>query len=132
MNNSLKFRVWDKINKKWACIYNLLLLREEENKYYFISNFENRFVFNRNTELVDKTGREIYEGDILLFNNLREECEEENIIGEIKYISGGFKFLYLVRGLKEYMDLGQYLDLNNKLSDFQIIGNTFENADLIK
>lgn len=122
-----KFRFWCKgtsENKNfskegWWTYPNFLL-----DKYY--SNFDvfdcPHFVACQSTGLIDKNGKEIYEGDIIITDNLgcvnvREVVKWEN------HLSGFHPFV-------EKNDIEWY---DGRWEDFRIevIGNIFENKDLL-
>ena len=105
----IKFRVWDKINKTWLKRFNVNLLDIGD-----LSNVE----INQYTNLKDKNGKEIYEGDIVILN----DAEEENRC-IVKYKYGSY---ILVDG-----DLRE--DLSNVEDRFlEVVGNIYENKDLLE
>jgi len=68
------------------------------------------------TGLLDKNGREIYEGDIIkLFVDYGDETETE--IAEIVYLDGSF---------------GTPTDQISGAVDCEVIGNIYENSELLK
>lgn len=127
-----KFRVWDK-DKKWMVYdvqdaYDGLWSErnsDEINDYYsYVSTFqsftdEERFNFMQYTGLKDRSGKEIYEGDIVtgLFNHT-------DIIGHIIYGSDATFFIYR-KGLYG-------IGLNNAEDWLEVIGNIYENPELLE
>ncbi len=114
----IKFRAWDKIAKmfcqvKWATdIDNSGVLYPVETKP------KTDIVLTQFTGLLDKNGKEIYEGDIVE-KKLGEYCKEVVEYGGIQtdYESGGYCY-------------GVHLEWSVK--DYEVIGNIYENPELIK
>jgi uncharacterized phage protein (TIGR01671 family) len=111
MNREIKFRIWDKIKNQW-------------NPYTEITQVGNLNIAEDNwqipmqyTGLKDKNGKEIYEGDIIkgfdftakVYWNIYQASFQ------IKTSNNGGAFLN-----EEYM------------SNFEIVGNIFENPELLK
>ena len=71
------------------------------------------------TGLVDKNGKEIYEGDII---------KEDNLIHKILWIDEASAFC---RCDLEYMDI-RYRISRDAMSYVEIIGNVFDNTELLK
>jgi uncharacterized phage protein (TIGR01671 family) len=81
------------------------------------------------TGLLDKQGKEIYEGDILKVANQGEYREQEVIegTGEVKFDDGGFKvFGFYGMGLSRKVCSGIEGNWN-----MEIIGNLYENPELL-
>lgn len=115
----IKFRVWDKINKKWIKHFNIDLLNIN---IFSLPNIE----INQYTGLKDKNGKEIYEGDIII----------DKVGPKIKMV---VKWDEEISGFRSF---GQYNGENyigyvghfNKAgkNTCEVIGNIYENKELLR
>jgi uncharacterized phage protein (TIGR01671 family) len=82
-------------------------------------NFAQNFVVMQFTGLLDKNGKEIYEGDIVTARNGRNDYEGYSIIkGEIKFED--FQWI-----------IGDYV-MKYQNDNFEVIGNIYENSELLR
>ena len=127
----IKFRNWDSKTKimHTAGIMNLkgqiLDQRVEYNKYcceeQIISHIEKHQIIMQFTGLHDKNGKEIFEGDIVNFKDL--EHNEGWKKAKIIYKEFGTRFV----AMTEYGECQFYGDKYT-----EVIGNIYENGDLLK
>ena len=123
MSREIKFRAWIKAKKEMQMIdfldfrYKKIGLNNEE----YLKEFSNCELMQF-TGLRDCKGREIYEGDIIEF-----------ALSLIKTIKGSIEFdygaFYLKTDDKEYNNV---LLANMNFDLVEVIGNIFENSELLK
>ena len=104
----LRFRYWNggKILNQEAIINHL-------NKY-IARNDENLMQF---TGLLDKLGKEIYEGDVMLWEN----SDGEKVKDKVVFFRGAFRMRNMSFTLYDYMDS----------NIFEVIGNIYEHSHLL-
>lgn len=132
-NREIKFRTWDRQNKEFAewtnrdpffdtshgKIFFWERVQKEDGSYdgdIILQDYGDRFVLQQYTGLKDSKGVEIYEGDIV-------DCkyDDEKVIAEIKYSEESAAFL-----------CGENALWQGWLGKAEVIGNIFENPELIK
>ena len=131
-NRKIKFRIWNSLTKKFT-----FKLPKE---FHFTHK---RFSVQQFTGLLDKQGKEIYEGDIvrILYTDWgskhlssdprhKEMTIDEYMIDIAKikvihYDTNGFYASNKLNGYSETMECGKY-------GFIEVIGNIYENKDLIK
>ena len=139
MNDRFKFRVWDKIHKRYiycdfAGYCSVDYLGKGEKRIVFMPSGveqikngkpllyakEDEAKIEQCTGLKDKNGKLIYEGDIL-------QDSEQKIL--VKYDVNRHCFMF------EYQDTRAYkpiCDIDVLSGNFEVIGNIHENEDLLE
>lgn len=110
MNRDIKFRIWNDYDKKM--IYWNELLKSNLANIFTIPSY-NKWLMQY-TGLHDKNGKEIYEGDIVKY---------ENMTGKIMFFNGSFIMSNFEE--TEEWELGV---INEEL---EIMGNIYDNPELL-
>jgi hypothetical protein len=132
--NNLKFRAWD---KKLKLLGDVSYIDFNSKKIIYHNGFVNYYVnfedveIMQSTGLKDKNGKEIFEGDIIncgyLFNGSPfdelDEYEEEK--GVVKFVNCGFN-------IKFKNDTNLFIDIMESCEDIEVIGNIYENKELLR
>lgn len=130
MNNKLKFRVWNKEEKRFI---NFVDVKKQEiefnfdtkDNYFLIECDPGKYKILQCTGLRDKNGKLVYEKDILLSPDYDEPymviVEWGNEKGYIVKAWNGKEFEYALSD-----------DTLESLKYFEIIGNEFENPELLE
>jgi len=112
---TFKFRVWDKRENYFVILdetYNVFAL--DDVGILDCDDREN-FVFQQSTGLLDKNGKEIFEGDVVRLAHDEAFTDAEMVYSEGRYHLKGVGF-----------------EIRNIVFACEIIGNIFENSELVK
>jgi uncharacterized phage protein (TIGR01671 family) len=91
--------------------------------WYYGTNFNKDEITTQLTDFTDKNGKEIWEVDIV------KSHKHIGFNGIIKFERGKFEIYYFS---KEYPKIKFYSDLFSDLHHIEVIGNVFENGDLLE
>lgn len=119
----IKFRTWDKVNKKMELAFDL-----SSNPKYWWDELKD-FPLMQYTGLQDKNGKEIFEGDVMpiVIENLGESIKTVN--GVVKFEQGQWNIEYLHPFQKE-MYIANLYSLFQR-AEKEVIGNIYENPELL-
>ena len=116
----IKFRAWDKENEKMMKVSSLSLENKEiavrENGTYHFFRMQNLELMQY-TEVKDKNGKEIYEGDIY-------HVGDKNIRYSVVWFDSGFE--------GKQLRSTSYAGLKSWAKDIEILGNIYENPELLE
>ena len=121
-----KFRAWYKTKKIMSEVKKINFWSEELDAVAFAEKHFEDVELMQSTGLFDKNGKEIFEGDIVRFEDYYIETDLPYINkGIVEWSQGGFTITE--RASVEMEDLldGEFLDLT-------IIGNIYENPELLE
>ncbi len=108
----LKFRAWDDSNKE---MYQARTLTWDRALNYA----EGQDEVMQFTSLLDKNGVEIYEGDIILYDNERRQPNE------VIFSDGCFMTLFKESKEKHPFNM-------RHLDEYEVVGNTHQNPEMLK
>jgi len=132
---SLRFRAWHKTQKEMFDFGLSRLFEDSDsgNYQYYDSRFDN-YEWMQSTGLLDKQGKEIYEGDIVKVSYPKDFDEEVQFWeGNMKVIWGKIGFSFDRYTLKEYKD--SFLEEPSYVwaeETWEVIGNIYSDPNLLK
>ena len=127
----IKFRAWDAFKSVWICegyhvigevtMFGLIDQHVQESRHGIPSlEYYNHILETQFIGLTDKNGKEIYEGDVVGYNN------EMKASWVIEYRANEFIGI----PLKSNMSVYQYELHNRNYLQFEVVGNIFESVEL--
>ena len=124
-----KFRAWDSWRKRMSVVDRIYIDTEGVRLYDDFGEYWRDFrdaKLMQSTGLLDKNGKEIFEGDVVQFEDCYETSDFLYInIGIIEWCQGGFHVTNRDSVLMEDLLDGDSLDVT-------IIGNIYENPELLE
>lgn len=123
MMKPIKFRFWTGTN---FCYFDLQQFLHDEDCF---SPYRETNVLQQFTGLKDRNGKEIYEGDIVceIMTDEMAANGEESTVGQVFFAAGAFMI-----DDADILFNHIYGNSPNVLEDFYVIGNIFENKELMK
>ena len=126
--NTIKFRIWNPEEKKMIESGATPMMLHSFFEYSARFNTQYEMPYQQLTGLTDKLGKEIYEGDIIRYTFWQNSPQIGSVIVPVYFCEGGF-VVATTNG--EPLTLREAIKISNEASGLEIIGNTYENPDLL-
>ena len=136
MNKIPNYRVWHKIEKRFVELIVIKIEKEQigyvdKSGAYDIASFKD-IVFQQFTELYDKNKKPIYEGDRVRFGYTGKvdffgPQKSLDFFGEVIWLEDRASF-----GVRSKNAFETFEDLMDYMKYFEVVGNIFENNELLK
>ena len=131
----IKFRAWDKKTKSFVNLSTCEVYFTTQNELFVGETIElgtheefNDFVLQQYTGLKDMNGKEIYEGDVIVIDS-----DKDKIIYVIVYEYGEYLAITPNKNIDVFGSGYDQLSLSmSGTEDYKIIGNIYENPELIE
>lgn len=136
MQDRINFRFWDtkaRVMLDWDCICQTAFncTREEGDKIqryglmYWVFTTPSRFIPLQCTGLKDKNGKLIFEGDIIA--DINSGC-----VATIEYLPSSFSLMAHIRRMDDFISIEEICYTEIEGTPFEIIGNIYENPELLE
>ena len=127
----IKFRIFNKKIKSYIDIHSSAIMIDE------LNNLNDNLIVEQFTGLHDKNGKEIYEGDIILFQKFSnwDDDSMKRHKATVIFKEGCFMWEILEFGKKSvtyYANATEPLRNTNSIWGLEVIGNIYENQELLE
>ena len=134
----IKFRAWDKLTDTIQDVLDIKFIEKtvtvSQNDIVWYKHDNLRpfkgVILMQSTELKDKNGVEIYEGDIVSFDDSDGGYEYQDVVrntGIVKYGELGFYFTNRVA-----VEMDDFYIKDGRCDGIEVIGNIYENPELLE
>ena len=125
MNRPIKFRVWDKRENKGMSTQNMLYDAQLHHLWQDFVDYPG-YELMQYTGLTDKNGKEIYEGDIVQYN---QNSSYDNMDFIAKWSDDKLGFIFQSNSGEQLVNQTPHL---NRFKHLEVVGNIFEHSELLK
>jgi len=125
MNRHIKFRVWDKRETKGRSTQNMLYDAQLHHLWQDFVDYPG-YELMQYTGLTDKNGKEIYEGDIVQYN---QNSSYDNMDFIAKWSDDKLGFIFQSNSGEQLVNQTPHL---NRFKHLEVVGNIFEHSELLK
>ena len=134
MNRAIKFRAWDKSKNCWEHRFRIdsdggVIVHRPSDKEPWVLEWRefSDYELMQYTGLKDKNGTEIYEGDIV---RVKYRRDDSSFIAPVQWGEYSFDGYYGMVGFNLDYPCEVSFD-SQECNRFEVIGNVFENGDLL-
>ena len=124
MNRPIKFRVWDKRETKGRSTQNMLYDAQLHHLWQDFVDYPG-YELMQYTGLTDKNGKEIYEGDIVQYN---QNSSYDNMDFIAKWSDDKLGFIFQSNSGEQLVNQTPHL---NRFKHLEVVGNIFEHSELL-
>ena len=118
---TIKFRIFNKKIKSYIDIHSSAIMIDE------LNNLNDNLIVEQFTGLHDKNGKEIYEGDIVSYQSIIQNYEDDDCVNPRYYRTPQYETKTHNCIVKYIGNQFTIMD-NSKWNELKIIGNIYENA----
>jgi uncharacterized phage protein (TIGR01671 family) len=127
----IKFRAWDKQRNEFLSGGEVFIAiqpgKRPKNIFYLDiitdpDKYKDRFVLQQYTGLIDKNGKEIYEGDIVRRTCVMIGDKYDGFLGTVKFVCAAF----VIENEKDGINLW------DDVQELEVLGNIYEKPELLE
>lgn len=119
----LKFRAWDEDSQKMNGNVEIYIAKD---KTIEVRPKDDKTIVMQSTGLKDKNGKEIFEGDIVKFSDCDDDAYVTPVVWDKNYACFGVSFSGKYPISFDYLE-----EFYTELKDIEVVGNIYENPELV-